>query len=182
MLFQKGTEKQTEILDEILLIVFSIGVCKSNIGVQRKHLRTIELKIIIWQSCRCQWCHQLHTLCPTSLWIAAINRSMGFHPTWTFLHNLAYDPPIRLINSLNVAYGGWGGEYWDSIRFTSNEQVVACTGTLGIQLKNLRGTNCFRVRTATHSNISLGGGGGGKITCFSCIIVKVKSVTNCSSY
>lgn len=38
MLFQEGTEEETEVLDKILLIVLSIGISESNIGIQRKHL------------------------------------------------------------------------------------------------------------------------------------------------
>lgn len=33
MLFQEGTKKQTEVLDEILLVVLSIGIGESDIGV-----------------------------------------------------------------------------------------------------------------------------------------------------
>lgn len=39
MLLQESTEKQTEVLDEVLLIVFPVGVGEPNVGVQGQHLR-----------------------------------------------------------------------------------------------------------------------------------------------
>lgn len=38
MLFQESAEEQTEVLDEVLLIVLAVGVGQTNVGVQRQHL------------------------------------------------------------------------------------------------------------------------------------------------
>lgn len=38
MLFKESTEEQTEVLDEVLLVIFPVGVGQPNVGVQRQHL------------------------------------------------------------------------------------------------------------------------------------------------
>ena len=38
MLLQERTEEQTEVLDEVLLVVFPVGVGQTNVSVQRQHL------------------------------------------------------------------------------------------------------------------------------------------------
>lgn len=40
MLFEEGAEEQAEVLDEVLLVVFPVGVRQADVGVQRQHLHT----------------------------------------------------------------------------------------------------------------------------------------------
>lgn len=40
MFFEEGTQEQAEVLDEVLLVVFPVRVCQTDVRVQRQHLRT----------------------------------------------------------------------------------------------------------------------------------------------
>ena len=42
MLFQEGAEEQAEVLDEVLLVVLTIGICQADVGVQGEHLTCKE--------------------------------------------------------------------------------------------------------------------------------------------
>lgn len=47
MLFKESTQEQTEVLDEVLLVIFPVGIGQPNVGVQRQHLNRLELKFIL---------------------------------------------------------------------------------------------------------------------------------------
>lgn len=40
MLFEESAEEQTEVLDEVLLVILPVGVGQPDVGVQRQHLHT----------------------------------------------------------------------------------------------------------------------------------------------
>ncbi len=44
VLFEEGAEEQAKVLNEVLLIIFTICIRQSNVGVQRKHLQHTNKK------------------------------------------------------------------------------------------------------------------------------------------
>lgn len=59
MLFQEGAEEETQVLDEILLVVLSVGIGEADIGVQRKHLPRQGTGLNLASEYRCEAVHLL---------------------------------------------------------------------------------------------------------------------------